>query len=812
MKTTRPRQQKLPFALVAGLGGLVTLLNAPAAETWASTSAPQLIWNAVASSADGSTLLAASGTRPYARAGMPLFLSTNAGATWTMTQSPSNAWTAVATSADGTKLAAAAATRFPTAWFSFGDGLIYTSPDSGATWTPTPAPTNTWRSIASSADGTQLVAVARPYWFWDADNELPPIGDGVIVRSSDSGVTWTTASAPTNYWASVACSADGTRIVAVSGARWHSTLKANIGDGGIYRSSDSGVTWARTHAPTNQWTSVACSADGTQWVARAGDASANPNPPGLCADPGIYRSVDSGDTWSRTFGPNDEWVSVGWSSVTCSADGLRMAVSGYSVIYTSTDSGATWTPATTGASSALALASSADGYRVVAAGWNGLVTLPYSGPWRLVNAHDVDRPGEPLHWQGAATSSDGTRWVAVGTVSPYDKGGGRFYASHDSGLTWPPAGQFMFPWNWTSIASSADATRLFATLEYSSGYAGIVRSLDSGISWTQTSAPGEAYTSVASSSDGSKVVAAAPPRWDYQVQQWVSHGGIYASTDSGANWRLTSAPGDAWTAVASSADGSRLFAVSEYGTDGPDVGGSIYFSMDAGATWTRGRAPTNSSTSWTSIASSADGLRLVAVSKPEFYWQEDQPLVRGGGIYVSGDSGVTWRLTSAPTNETWMSVASSADGTRLAAVAGDRYFGTGSDSVYLSTDSGMTWARTSTPAGPWYRVACSADGQRIALFANQPNPNGRSICLLQSPAPEPLPPPSPRLTVSLSGADLNLSWLIPSTRFVLQHTAVLGSVGWVDVPTQPTLDLTNLHHRVTLTPSPGHRYFRLRQQ
>ncbi len=108
--------------------------------------------------------------------------------------------------------------------------------------------------------------------------------------------------------------------------------------------------------------------------------------------------------------------------------------------------------------------------------------------------------------------------------------------------------------------------------------------------------------------------------------------------------------------------------------------------------------------------------------------------------------------------------------------------------------------------------ATSANGQRIALFANEPNPNGRSICLLQSPAPEPAPPPSPRLTLRLSGPDLNLSWLIPSTRFVLQQTAALGSGVWEDVPTPPTLDFTNLHHRVTLSPSPGHRYFRLKQR
>jgi photosystem II stability/assembly factor-like uncharacterized protein len=42
------------------------------------------------------------------------------------------------------------------------DGGIYTSTDSGATWTQQTAglpPSALWRSVACSADGTQMVAV-----------------------------------------------------------------------------------------------------------------------------------------------------------------------------------------------------------------------------------------------------------------------------------------------------------------------------------------------------------------------------------------------------------------------------------------------------------------------------------------------------------------------------------------------------------------------------------------------------------------------------------------------------------------------------
>ena len=88
-------------------------------------------------------------------------------------------------------------------------------------------------------------------------------------------------------------------------------------------------------------------------------------------------------------------------------------------------------------------------------------------------------------------------------------------------------------------------------------------------------------------------------------------------------------------------------------------------------TWTQTSAPTNS---WNAIASSADGTKLVAA-------------IYGGGIYVSTNSGATWKLTPAPSDpasfdSAWESVASSADGSKLVAVA--LY----DNPIYLSTNGG----------------------------------------------------------------------------------------------------------------------------
>jgi len=93
------------------------------------------------------------------------------------------------------------------------------SPSSASTWTQTSAPNGTWENIASSADGTKLVAVNH----------------ASIYTSSDSGATWKLTSAPSKNWFTIAASADGTKLVA--GER---------DTGQIYRSSDGGATCPST--------------------------------------------------------------------------------------------------------------------------------------------------------------------------------------------------------------------------------------------------------------------------------------------------------------------------------------------------------------------------------------------------------------------------------------------------------------------------------------------------------------------------------------------------------------------------------------
>jgi photosystem II stability/assembly factor-like uncharacterized protein len=172
-------------------------------------------------------------------------------------------------SADGTKAAAVA-------W----NQGIYTSNDSGNTWTRTSAPSQPWNTIVSSADGTKLLA---------------GVDGGGLYRSTNSGTTWKVTSAPAGNWYGTTSSADGTILAA-----------ARADSRSMYVSTNSGSTWKLAKAPSLGWFSLACSADGTRIVATTYGSP-------------IYTSLDSGFTWNMTGSPSNTWTMVA-----SSADGSKL--------------------------------------------------------------------------------------------------------------------------------------------------------------------------------------------------------------------------------------------------------------------------------------------------------------------------------------------------------------------------------------------------------------------------------------------------------------------------------------------------------
>lgn len=70
--------------------------------------------------------------------------------------------------------------------------------------------------------------------------------------------------------------------------------------------------------------------------------------------------------------------------------------------------------------------------------------------------------------------------------------------------------------------------------------------------------------------------------------------------------------------------------------------------------------------------------------------------------------------------------------------------------------------------------------------------------------------PTPSLSLTSSGANALLAWTIPSMDFTLQQNADLTTTNWMDVPTPPVLNLTNLQNQVLVSPPGGNTFYRLK--
>jgi len=250
--------------------------------------------------------------------------------------------------------------------------------------------------------------------------------------------------------------------------------------------------------------------------------------------------------------------------------------------------------------------------------------------------------------------------------------------------------------NWYSIASSSDGKRLAAANQTFSG--GIWTSSDSGTNWVQTSAlPGD-WWSIASSSDGMKLVAVAQ---SVLINGSGYPGGIWTSSNEGTNWiqasALPSGTGGNQFFITSSSDGTK-FALAINGQIG-----EIWTSGNSGTNWVKTSAPTN--VYWTSLASSSDGTKLAAV-------------INGGGIWTSGNMGTNWVQDNAPSGN-WNSIASSSNGMNLVAVNVNDLYGS---EIWTSSNAGAIWTPTGSLPGGYegegLAIASSSDGTKLALAIN----------------------------------------------------------------------------------------------
>jgi hypothetical protein len=381
--------------------------------------------------------------------------------------------------------------------------------------------------------------------------------------------------------------------------------------------------------------------------------------------------------------------------------------------------------------------------------------------WRLTGPGSND-------WLCVASSANGQTVIA-------GRYPGFLYVSTNAGSTWTT--NVTLNGYWASVASSADGTKLMAAAEYEGSpmFSGVFLSTNAGVNWTSNNLPALYWGSVAMSADG-KILAAAQP---YNSQLNIG-GSIFCSTNSGITWTsnsLTFACG-----AAMSADGRKIFVT------GPE---QLCYSTNFGTSWTvMTTAPPSYSFASPSqyIASSADGNRLLMYAA--------QPGGNQGFIYSSTNSGATWTPTSLP-ESSWSFVASSGAGQTLMAAAG----GFVSGPLFVSTNAGASW--TTNSSENWAGVACSADGGTLfAVAMSDNNSDGDSGAIFKSQFIQP-----PSLNVTAAGPDLLLSWLIPSTNFAPEESGDLRT--WTGMTNTPSLNFANLQNQIRVSPTNRARFYRL---
>jgi len=189
-------------------------------------------------------------------------------------------------------------------------GRLYTSDDSGETWTerqPAGDIDANWRCCASDADGSNLIAVDYGGRVWTSD---------------DSGATWDErqpAGDNDKNWVCCASDSDGSNLI------------VGVENGRLYTSDDSGATWdERQPGGDNDlnWRCCSSDSDGSNLIA------------GIYGGR-LYTSDDSGATWDERQPAGN--VNKDWSCCSSDSDGSNLIAGVYGGrLYLSEDNGATW--------------------------------------------------------------------------------------------------------------------------------------------------------------------------------------------------------------------------------------------------------------------------------------------------------------------------------------------------------------------------------------------------------------------------------------------------------------------------------------
>ena len=235
--------------------------------------------------------------------------------------------------------------------------------------------------------------------------------------------------------------------------------------------------------------------------------------------------------------------------------------------------------------------------------------------------------------------------------------------------------------------------------------------------WVQLTGSGKRQWRGITCSDDAKIIVACAFN-DY----------IYKSTNKGISWSpiTTSLLKRNWTSISCSYDAKTIIACATwnlYGPSDPEFGRGdyIYISRNGGTSWTKVTGDVginkNGKSLWSAISCSSGTDDTFII---------DVPIVMAaaelsGNIWVSKDSGVTWRNSSTPSSVFKIATFStsdinvSANGLVITLVTIPEKKDIGN--AYTSNNSGDSWIRF--PLNQTSNcITCSSNGETIAVGTN----------------------------------------------------------------------------------------------
>ncbi|WP_030313332.1 RICIN domain-containing protein [Streptomyces flavochromogenes] len=571
-----------------------------------------------------------------------------------------------------------------------GNGAILRSTDRGRTFQRTELPFKLGGNEDGRGAGERLVIDP-------SDNRTLLLGTrkNGLWRSTDSGVTWRQVSSfPVKDGAS---SGAGISFVTY-GPAGSRTIYVGVADRStsLYRSTDGGSTWqAVPGQPTGQLPQHGVlSGDGSLYLTYTNALGPN----GVTAG-SVWKHTPAGGAWENISPSQGDYGFSGLSVDPQKPSTVMVTTLGRwwpeDEIYRSTDGGTTWKPL---AGKSVRDASAAPYVGTHTGHWmTALAIDPFNsghvlygtgnGILRSKDADASDRGGTS-HWSMGARGLEETALMDAiappGGATVITAMGDQGGFRHDD-LTKVPAGRLNNPMMTNS--TDIDFAQANPSMMVRVGRGGAqdgAYSTDGGISWT-----GFKTEPAAGAQDGHVALAA-----DGSTIVWTQAGQApYRSADKGAGWSKVRGLGTGAVVVADRSSARTFYSLS---------GGTLHASTDGGATFT-------------ARATNLPAGRLTAVPGVA----GDLWIAGGGqGLLHSTDGGRTFTTLATVRSASALGFGKAAPGASYQALY---LIGTVKDvtGVFRSTDKGATWLRVNDDAHQWGAIG------GVGVVTGDPDTYGR---------------------------------------------------------------------------------------